>query len=240
MTTRTILSFVWTVTAVTRDFSELSISSTPLTITVRSLRSQHEGAEILVGVLLESGGNKEQKNLPLTAEQYYEIKPTKGVISEETYERLEEASRLCQALRCGENLLSYGSNSAQTLARKLTQRGYPREVAQTAAARLCDMGLIDERRDVRREVEKCLRKLWGSKRISAHLWSRGFAPESMEDLPSILGEVDFAENCAALIRKHYAEIPEDPGDFRRMTASLARYGYSIGEIKEALLLLRNA
>lgn len=232
--TTMISSFVWTVTAVTHNFSEISISRTPLTITVRSLRSQHEGAEILVGVLLESGGNKEQKSLPLTAEQYYEIKPTKGEISEEMYERLEEASLLCQALRCGEHLLSYGANSMQTLARKLTQRGYSREIAQNAAVRLCDMGLIDEKKDVRREVEKCLKKLWGSKRISAHLWSKGFANESLEELPVILGEVDFSANCAALIRKHYGKIPEAPDDFRRMMASLARYGYSAGEIKEAL------
>ena len=208
-----ISSSALTVTAVTHNFSEASMSRTPLTITVRSLRSQHEGAEILVGVLLESGGNKEQKNLPLTAEQYYEIKPTKGEISEEMYERLEEASQFCQALRCGEHLLSYGSNSAQTLARKLTQRGYSRE------------------------VEKCLKKLWGAKRISAHLWSKGFAGESMEELPEILEEVDFSANCAALIRKHYCESPEDPDEFRRMTASLARYGYSVGEIKNAIRIL---
>lgn len=230
----TILSFVSTVTEVTRNFSEASMGHMPLTITVRSLRSQHEGAEILVGILLESGENKEQKNLPLTAEQYYEIKPTKGEISEEMYERLEEASMLCQALRCGEHLLSYGSNSMQTLARKLTQRGFSRDVAQNAAARLSDIGLIDEKQDVRREVEKCLKKLWGAKRISAHLWSKGFAQESMEALPEILSEVDFAANCATLIRKHYGEIPDTPDDFRRMMASLARYGYSVGEIKEAL------
>ena len=230
----TISSFVLTVTEVTHNFSEVAMSHTPLTITVRSLRSQHEGAEILVGILLESGGNKEQKNLPLTAEQYYEIKPTKGEISEEMYERLEEASMLCQALRCGEHLLSYGANSMQTLARKLTQRGFSREVAQNAAVRLSEIGLIDEKQDVRREVEKCLKKLWGAKRISAHLWSKGFAQESMEELSEILSEVDFAANCATLIRKHYGEVPNDPDDFRRMMASLARYGYSVGEIKEAL------
>ena len=238
MTTMSSRSRSPTVTAVTHNFSEAMMGQTPLTITVRSLRSQHEGAEILVGILLESGGHKEQKSLPLTAEQYYEIKPTKGIISEEQYERLEEASQLCQALRCGEHLLSYGSNSAQTLARKLTQRGYSREVAQNAALRLCDMGLIDEKKDVRREVEKCLKKLWGAKRISAHLWSKGFAQESLEELSGILNEADFTANCAALIRKHYGQIPEDPDALRRMTASLARYGYSMSEIKGAILLLR--
>ena len=224
---------------VTNNWQDTRTSSMPLTITIRSLRAQHEGAEVLVGILLENGTHKEQKNLPLTAEQYYEIKPCKGPITEEQYERIEEASRLCQALRCGEHLLSFGANSIQTLAQKISQRGYSREISSLAAQKLSEMGLIDEKKDVRREVEKCLKKLWGAKRINAHLWSKGFASESLEELPAILEEVDFCANCAALIRKHYAEIPSDRDDFRRMTASLARYGYSINEIKAAIILLRD-
>ena len=205
---------------------------------MRSLRAQHEGAEVVVGVLLESGEYREQKSLPITAEQYYEIKPCKGMITEEQYDLLEEASCLCQALRCGENLLSYGSNSVQTLARKIAQRGFSREVALRAAEQLSDRGLIDEKRDVRREVEKCLKKLWGAKRISAHLWSRGFAKESLEELPELLGEVDFTANCAALLRKHHGGVPKELDELRRVTASLTRYGYSIGEIKGAFALLQ--
>ncbi len=207
-------------------------------MTVRSLRAQHEGAEVLVSVLLENGEHREQKSFPITAEQYYELKPCKGLITEEQYERLEEASMLCQALRSGEHLLSYGSNSVQTLARKLMQRGYSRDVALRAAERLAGAGLIDEKRDVRREVEKCLKKLWGAKRISAHLWSRGFARESLEELPELLGEVDFIANCAALLRKHHGGVPKEANELRRVTASLSRYGYSIGEIKGAFALLQ--
>lgn len=219
------------------NWTEAQRGLAPITITVRSLRAQHDGAEILVGVLLESGELREQKSLPISAEQYYAIQPCKGEISEEMYEQLEAASQLCLAMRCGENLLSYAPNSANTLAQKLTRRGYPREVAQRAAAKLCEMGLIDEKRDVRREVEKCLRKLWGAKRIREHLWSRGFAHYSLEELPELLCEVDFTANCAALIRKHYGEVPKEADEMHRMTASLTRYGYSIREIKGALLLL---
>lgn len=214
------------------------MGSAPLTVTVRSLRAQHEGAEVLVGVLLESGEHREQRSLPITAEQYYELKPCKGIITEEQYERLEEASWLCQALRSGEHLLSYGSNSVQTLARKLTQRGFSREVSLRAAEQLAGVGLIDEKKDVRREVEKCLKKLWGTKRIQSHLWSKGFARESMEELPALLSEVDFTANCAALLRKHHGGLPADADELRRVTASLSRYGYSIGEIKGAFALLR--
>ena len=211
--------------------------STPLTITVRALRAQHEGAEMLVQLLLENGEHQEQKSLVITTEQYCEFNLTRGPITEETYEQLEEAAELCRALRSGESLLSYGANSVQALTRKLSGKGYKREIAAIAAERLAGYGLIDEERDMQREVEKCLRKLWGAKRISAHLWSKGYASETMQGLSDLLENVDFSKNCAALIQKHYGEVPTDVDEHRRMIASLSRYGYSIGEIREAIRLL---
>ena len=213
-------------------------TATPLTITIRALRAQHEGAEMLVQLLLENGEHQEQKSLVITTEQYYEFNLTKGIIDEETYERIEEAAELCRALRSGENLLSYGSNSVQALTRKLVGKGYTRDVAAQAAERLADCGLIDEERDMQREIEKCLRKLWGAKRISAHLWSKGYAHQTMQGLSELLVAVDFPQNCAALIKKHYGEVPTDADEHRRMIASLSRYGYSIGEIREAIRRLR--
>ena len=209
----------------------------PLTITVKSLRAQHDGAEILVSVLLEDGEHREQKNLLLTTEQYCELRPTRGVIDETLYEQLEEASDLCRAIRCGENLLSFGSNSVQMLAQKIARHGFRRDVALTAAQKLCERGLIDEQGDLRREVEKCLRKLWGAKRIGSHLWSRGFDSAVMAGLNEILREVDFDANCAALIRKHYGELPTDPAEERRMIASLGRYGYTLSQIRNAMRIV---
>jgi SOS response regulatory protein OraA/RecX len=210
----------------------------PLTITIRALRAQHEGAEMLVQLLLENGEHQEQKSLVITTEQYCEFNLTRGPISEEVYEQIEEAAELCRALRSGESLLSYGANSVQALTRKLVGKGYKREVAAVAAERLAGYGLIDEERDMKREVEKCLRKLWGAKRISAHLWSKGYATETMQGLNELLEDIDFSQNCAALIKKHYGEIPTDADEHRRMIASLSRYGYSISEIREAIRLLR--
>ena len=212
--------------------------TSPLTITVRALRVQHEGAEMLVQLLLENGEHQEQKSLVITTEQYCEFNLTRGPITEEVYEKIEEAAELCRALRSGESLLSYGANSVQALTRKLVGKGYKRDVAAEAAERLAGYGLIDEERDMKREVEKCLRKLWGSKRISAHLWSKGYAAETMQGLSELLAEVNFAQNCAALIKKHYGEVPTDADEHRRMIASLSRYGYSIGEIREGIRLLR--
>jgi SOS response regulatory protein OraA/RecX len=140
-------------------------------------------------------------------------------------------------MRCGENLLSYGANSVQMLTGKLMRRGFSKENATRAAEKLQSMGLIDEAGDLRREVEKCLRKLWGAKRIRGHLWGRGFGAEAMDGLEAILSEVDFVSNCKMMIQKHYGAIPKEQGEQRKMVASLTRYGYSLGEIKEALQLL---
>ena len=208
-----------------------------LTVTVRSLHAQNDGAEVALRILLESGEHREEKRLLLTMEQYCDIRPQKGVISEEMYDRLEAASVLCQAIRSGENLLSYGANSAQMLTQKLMRRGFGRDVSIKAAKKLQDMGLINEQSDLRRELEKCLRKLWGAKRIQAHMWSKGFAAEAMAELPELLSEVEFSQNCAALICKHYGTLPTDPNEKKRVFASLGRYGYSISEIREAFALI---
>ena len=218
--------------------TEGGIRPSGLSIRIRSLRAQNEGSEVSLSVLLGDAEHSEQRTLVLKMEQYLELKPTRGEISEELFDRLEEAALFCSAQRCGEHLLAYGANSVQMLTRKIVQHGFSRDLALRAATSLQQKGLIDEDKDLRRETERCLRKLWGSRRISAHLWSRGFAAEALEALPEILSEVDFAANCATLVRKHYGELPGDAEEMRRMTASLTRYGYSISEIRAAFSILR--
>jgi SOS response regulatory protein OraA/RecX len=203
-------------------------------IMVRSVRSQSDGTEVMIGLTVECGEHREQKSFLLSMEQYAQLLPEKGEITEEQYDRLEEASALCSAVRCGEHLLSYGANSVQMLTRKLVQHGFRREVAQSAAQLLTEKGLIDEATDIRREIEKCLRKLWGSKRITAHLWNRGYGAEQLADLSAFYEEIDFSEQCRRLIVKHFGALPEDADAQRKMIAYLSRYGYALGEIRQAI------
>jgi len=211
-----------------------ALQSNNLIITLRSLQAQNEGSEIVLRILLECGENREERRLVLTASQYCELKPQKGVLSEEAFEQLEAAAELCRAIRAGESLMSYGSNTAGMLTQKLWRRGFMRATAIEAAEYLKRTGVIDETRDLQRELEKCLRKLWGAKRINAHLWSKGFDMDAMSELPDFLSEIDFEENCASLIRKHYGEVPRDREEQRRMIAFLSRYGYSLDEIRCAM------
>ena len=150
---------------------------------------------------------------------------------------MQVLSRRFAAVRCGENLLAFGPNTGQTLIRKIMRHGFTRTESEEAANILLERGLIREDQDLRREVEKCLRKLWGRRRIRAHLYAKGFADEVLADLPELLGQVDFPEQCSLLIRKQYGEVPTDRAERDRMFASLSRYGYSLDEIRDALRIL---
>ena len=209
-----------------------------IALTVRSLRAMNEGAQIAVTVVMQSGEESETRVLRILTEQYCEIKPEKGAITEEQFEALERAAELCGAIRCGENLLSYGANSVQMLSKKIMRHGYTGEVALRAAEQLSARGLINEGEDMRREIEKCLRKLWGERRIRSHLWERGFDRQTLESVEDVLAEVDFPHQCARLIRKHYGGVPQTADEARKMMAGLYRYGYRPEEIRRAMKLLQ--
>lgn len=210
----------------------------PLVITVRDIREQSGGDAVAISVLLAAGTRSEHRTLVIGISDYAVLKPRKGTVTEEEFEALEAAARLFGAMRCGEKLLAYGANTRLMLVRKIMRHGYSREESETAADRLSGFGLIDEEGDLQREVEKCLRKLWGEGRIRNHLYARGFSREAMETLPEILSEVDFPENCRRLIEKQYGSLPQSGDEERRMIACLYRYGYRMDDIRTAVRMLR--
>ena len=210
----------------------------PLVITVRDIREQSGGDAVAISVLLAAGTRSERRTLVISVSDYAVLKPRKGTVTEEEFEALEAAARLFAAMRCGEKLLAYGANTRLMLVRKIMRHGYSREESETAADRLSGFGLIDEEGDLQREVEKCLRKLWGEGRIRNHLYARGFSREAMETLPEVLSEVDFPENCRRLIEKQYGALPQSGDEERRMIACLYRYGYRMDDIRTAVRMLR--
>ena len=131
-------------------------------IEIISVNALGEGAEMLICVAItgESGMSEKRKFLLFT-EQYLELGLYRGaVIDVDTFERIEEMSKRCVAMRKGSDLLSYSSSSRVRLAWRLRQKGIDRESAEDAARRLEELGLIDEEADVESLVTTCLKKLW--------------------------------------------------------------------------------
>ncbi len=146
-------------------------------------------------------------------------------IDEETAAALAEAEGRMKATEKAVSLLSYGDNSCRALCRKLRAKGYDRETAEAAVARMLQKGYIREEEQARRLAVACAtRKLWGKRRIVAHLAEKGYdislahrvIDEAVEE-----GEIDFAETAAELLsRKLDANAPTL--EKRKL---LYRYGY---------------
>ena len=205
-----------------------------MTIQIKHFTAIGSGNIIQVDIEIEHEGNRQRTVFKILASQYSKMKLSKGEISQIDYEAIEYASEICEAYLKGLNILSFGANTARTLILKLMRRGISKEAATEAAEMLSHRGYINEDDDMRREIERCLRKRWGIRRIMAHLHQKGYDDEALSNADDELSEVDFGELCLELLETKCVEIPSDPGERQKLIASLSRYGYSMTEIKYAL------
>ena len=227
----------------------------PTAPTILSVTPEGEGETVAVVLCLppdEGGGASKPRRvrLHLLVEQYAELRGAglaevfgqlPGEITPEQADALLEAGELCAAIRRGLGLLQYGDRSAKRLASGLTARGVSREMAASAAEYLTRKGYIHEDDTARVRVRQNLKKGWGPRRIREDLRAKGFGADALEEAMESLTEVDFAENCADVIRKKYgerpADLPSERGERQKMTAALMRLGYDPDHIREALRII---
>ena len=209
-------------------------------IEVISVSAVSEGAEMIISVSVSDGDDKrEKRKFLIFTEQYLELGLRKGqIIDEEIFDKLEELSKQCRAIRKGADLLSYSASSKVRLAHRLRSKGIDKESAESAAKHLEKMGLIDEEADVERQVASCLKKLWGKKRIYRELCAKGYSGDIVGENISFVDEETLVQNCATLIKKKYRVIPDEPNEVKKIIASLVRYGYTFSEIKEAFRIIQ--
>ncbi len=198
------------------------------------IRAKNEGADVELSILT----GEEKRQLVVTMEQYLDLHIRKGEeLSPERLEQLEDAAAFCGALRCGESLLAYAPSPALALSRKIVQHGHKRAAADAAACELLRKGLINEPAMIRRDVNRCVKKYWGSRRIRSYLWTCGYGKEALDTLDDLLLDVEFSEVCAELVRKKNHGVPRDPEERQKLKAKLIRYGYTPEEIRQAFVLL---
>ena len=208
-----------------------------MTISLTELKAINGGDEVCVTIELKEGENKEIKKLFLLAGQYASLRIRKGEISEERFDEIAHAADIASAYKKGLFLLGYGACSEKKLKFKLKTKGFSEGISNEAVEMLVRAGYIDEKSDAERELEKCLSKLWGKKRIIAHLYTKGFAASAIDEASKVLDTVDFVENCRKLILKDHKDqleaAREDIALMTKLCAALQRMGYSFSEIKEA-------
>jgi len=161
--------------------------------------------------------------------------PVVGHVDPETVSVLRQEDDVCRAVSYGLRALSAGDLSAGMLIQKLRVRGISGAAAREAAAELAARGYLDEKRAALREAERGVLKLWGDRRIFSDLSAKGFGQAAMDEAAAYLADEDGGARCAALIRKKRMTLPAEPRGQQKLFAALARYGYSAGEIKAALV-----
>ena len=222
-----------------RDLGDLraAMSTAPCAAyAIQSVTPVGEGETVAVVLVCPQpdGGKPKRIKLRLLTEQYAELEVKVGEITEDRADGLMEAGRLCAAILRGMALLQYGDQSARRLAYKLTAKGVDRETAATAASYLVAKGYIQEDSTALLRAWQGVRKGWGVLRIREDLLAHGFSSEAVEGAVEGLAEVDFAENCAGMIRKKYGGVPADKPTRQKLTAALMRLGYEFEEIREAM------
>ena len=160
-------------------------------------------------------------------------------ITEEKFRRIEYAMRKTDAVKAGLNLLSFAPNTKRALREKLIVRGVPRDVAADAVDFLVSCGYINEYEMALSLIDDMAnRRGYGRLRIKNELFAKGFESDvstrAIEE-----SDIDYVEICAERIRKLGGTAAFAERDARmKNVASLARHGFTMDEIKEALRKLQ--
>ena len=161
-----------------------------------------------------------------------------GIIDEEILPELEYYADVARAYSSACSSFAFSPSPLRAIWKKLVQKGVERDVATDAIEVLKDSGAINEIEMACRRAQLLSEKPWGRSRILAKLREDGFEEVAISEAMAALDEVDFASNCAALIRKKFGEIPSERQELDKMYASLSRMGFSPSDIRAAMQLLK--
>ena len=209
-----------------------------MTVLILSL-SARGSEEIAVTFEMREGEYTQRDTLLVPLSLVADLGLRTGECDQSCYDALSRGAELCRAVKKGLSLLGYGSCSARALCRKLTAKGFSREISAEAVRELTEKGYLNDGNGALREAERCVEKLWGKRRIAAALYAKGYDREAVRDALDCLEEqgVEYADLCAERIRSQVGVVPSEPVAHRKLIASLERYGFSSSDIREAFRIL---
>lgn len=150
----------------------------------------------------------------------------------DTFAALVEENKARQkALR----LLEMRDHCERELAGKLARGGFSREAAQAAAARMVELGLVNDEAYAHRLADELFRrKGFSPARIEQELVSRGVARDTAYEAVHELEGDPLARLDALLETKYVGSYKGTEKDRRRVANALQRLGYSFADIRRAM------
>lgn len=133
-------------------------------------------------------------------------------------------------------LLEYRDHSKRELVEKITRTAASKEAAEAAAAKMEELGLVDDDSYGRRYAKELFeRKKYGPMRVRQELRQKGIGQELIDEL---LDEYDdpeaFTERIVGILERKYPGWQEDEKVKRRAFAALQRMGYGYEQIREGM------
>ena len=153
-------------------------------------------------------------------------------LTEEEEERLREACAYWEVRQKAAALAAGRAMSAGELRRKLREKGAPPELAERAADRLLELGVLDEGAYAAMVARHYAAKGYGRMRVEQELRRRELPREVWADALAELP--DSRETLDALVRKRLGDSPGDEDSRRKLAGSLLRRGYGWEEIRAAI------
>ncbi|MBR6548883.1 MAG: regulatory protein RecX [Clostridia bacterium] len=154
-------------------------------------------------------------------------------LSQQELADLQERSQYNRAYEKALYLLEYRAHSRKELLTKIL-REYPPAAAESAVARVTELGLIDDTvyaADLAEEY--VIRKGYGVHRAQMELQKRGI---DRDLATAVLSEIqtDPIAQLTELIPKKYHPIPTDPKGVQKVVSAMVRNGYEFSQVRQAL------
>ena len=196
------------------------------------------GEKVTVGVLVSNPSGREEAEFVLMNDHAEELGLAVGMIDEELLPEIDYYAEVARAYSSACSSFAFSPSSLRSLSKKLIQKGFERDVVADAIEVFRGKGVINESELAIRRAQLLCEKLWGKGRILMKLREDGFEDGVISVAIASLDEVDFASNCAELIRKRFGAIPQNRQELDKMYASLSRMGFSSSDIKAAISLFK--
>lgn len=208
-----------------------------MTIELLSVFVQNEGKEVQLEIELRQGENSDRRTFKMPKSIFESIGVCEGEITRESMTEIMDADERYKALKRAFDIISYGRNSKKVLADKLRHRGFSPEICHDIAEYMKNHGYIDEDEDANREVDLCVKKLWGSRRILMHLHQKGYDSSTINAAKEYMDTIDFVDVCVKLVRTKYRTLPKEESERQKVIAAIIRHGFSMSEIKAAAKII---
>lgn len=203
-----------------------------------------EGEAVIVSLSLSDGVHEEKCKHEIATDLFFDMGFSMSagdgiVINQSQYEMLADAAELTSAIKKGADLIGFAQNTKKSLVSKLIHRGFSKDISVRAADYLENVGYINEREQAEELfADLAERRLYGPSRIRNELYKKGFSEDVIN--VTMQTELDFDEILAERIRRtvNLSDFA-DKAKRQKEIASLMRYGFSVGNIKNALIILKD-